>query len=62
MIALIVLLQRFVHVEGHLGAIGLLGAEVVVGALAYAGAAWLFARAQLREFLSLLRHGLGSAA
>jgi PST family polysaccharide transporter len=62
MITLIVLLQRFVPTSGHLSAVALLGAEIVVGALAYAGASWLVARAQLRDFVALLRHGLGSAA
>ena len=62
MIALIVLLQRLVPASSHLAAIGLLGAEVLVGALAYTGMAWLVARPQLREFVALLRHGLGSAA
>jgi len=62
MIALIALLQRLVPVSSHMGAVALLIAEVVVGAVAFAGTAWLVARSQLREFVSLLRHGLGSAA
>jgi PST family polysaccharide transporter len=62
MIALIALLQRLVPVSSHMGAVALLIAEVVVGAVAFAGTAWLVARSQLREFLSLLRHGLGSPA
>jgi PST family polysaccharide transporter len=62
LIALIVLLQRFVPVGSHMSAVALLGAEIVVGALAYVGASWLVARAQLRDFVKLLRHGLGSPA
>jgi PST family polysaccharide transporter len=62
MIAFIWLLRHFVHVQGHLQATVLLVGEVVVGALAYAGASWVVARSQLREFIALLRHGLGSAA
>lgn len=62
MIALIYLLRSLVPVGGHAASIALLIGEVVVGAVAYVGTAWLVARAQLREFVALLRHGLGRAA
>jgi PST family polysaccharide transporter len=62
MVALIALLRHFVPVGGTVATVGLLIGEIVVGAAAYTAASWVIARAQLREFLALLRHGLGRAA